>query len=271
MLDLLKNPWMIGVGGGILSGLIVWFLTQWVASRKDNSEYRRRVSAANGEVILSLRSGIAEQELPSSQVLEALMNSVARKHQVSRSDLHGSRQIAEELIREIMDSSFISHQTKKSYCTSLSEFIDIPRQSTATESASKELGSVLQAYRSRMINSMSLALATTTMLMTFVVALQSGDVLRLVDLLGLGRELPARSELVVPTLVTLVAGVATMMWSGLYSMELSRRRRTRSSIDKQSDNRESSLSPWDFLFFPWRFLDASRRSRQRMSEEDTDE
>lgn len=34
ILDFLQNQWVVGIGGGIISGIIVFFITKWVFQRK---------------------------------------------------------------------------------------------------------------------------------------------------------------------------------------------------------------------------------------------
>ena len=47
MLDFLQNQWVVGIGGGIISGIIVFFITKWLFQRKDNSKYLEQIANAN--------------------------------------------------------------------------------------------------------------------------------------------------------------------------------------------------------------------------------
>ena len=38
MLDFIQNPWVIGIVGGIVCGIIVWLLTRCAISSKGNTE-----------------------------------------------------------------------------------------------------------------------------------------------------------------------------------------------------------------------------------------
>ena len=44
MLDFLQNQWVVGIGGGIISGIIVFFITKWLFQRKDNSKYLEQIA-----------------------------------------------------------------------------------------------------------------------------------------------------------------------------------------------------------------------------------
>lgn len=59
-MDILNNAWVVGIGGGILSGLIVTVITRYLFSKKENSEYMQKVSSVNREIIYALRPGISE-------------------------------------------------------------------------------------------------------------------------------------------------------------------------------------------------------------------
>lgn len=36
--DLIANPWIVGIGGGVISSLIVFFITKFFLSKKENKE-----------------------------------------------------------------------------------------------------------------------------------------------------------------------------------------------------------------------------------------
>ncbi|WP_444891063.1 hypothetical protein [Microbulbifer sp. DLAB2-AA] len=133
MEDLLNNGWVIGVGGGILSGLFVTWLTRTLFSKKDQKELAINISSANREILYAIRPEISENELPSFEVVDALKNATARKYKIEPERLFSTTQIIEELIKEIMDSSFISSATKKSYCEALNSIIPEATESTPEE------------------------------------------------------------------------------------------------------------------------------------------
>ncbi|TOK32103.1 hypothetical protein CGI21_25115, partial [Vibrio parahaemolyticus] len=115
-LDFLSNEWVIGIGGGVLSGLIVTLLTRYIFTKRDNREYYRKLDLVNKEVLYALRPGISEGAMPNESVLESLIVATSRKYKVNSKDVFQPKQIAEELIKEIMDSSFISFDTKSQFC-----------------------------------------------------------------------------------------------------------------------------------------------------------
>jgi hypothetical protein len=164
--ELLNNSWIVGIGGGVLSGLVVTAITRYLFSKRDNKEYLQKIEAVNREVIYALRPGISEGQIPTNDVLRSVVNATARKYKVNRTDVFRVDQIAEELIKEIMDSSFISSETKKSYCDTLAHIVR-PNECDDTE---PNLGVNQHAaeydYRSRIVFLMSSILGLTTAFIT---------------------------------------------------------------------------------------------------------
>ena len=166
MFEWLSNPWGIGIGGGILSGLVVTVVSRRVFSRGDRGEYIQKLQSANREIIYALRPGISEGHGPDRRVVESLINATARKYAVDKSDLHDATQIGEELAKEIMDSSFISAKTKREYCNQLDSLTQEP---AVVSGARLRPRSDLAEYRSRMAAMMSVTLGVTTAVMTVAI------------------------------------------------------------------------------------------------------
>ncbi len=59
MLDWLSNPWVIGVGGGVISGLLVTLITRNLFSRREQREYRQKMETANNEIIYGVFSQVS--------------------------------------------------------------------------------------------------------------------------------------------------------------------------------------------------------------------
>lgn len=115
-MEFLYNPWVVGIGGGILSGLIVFLVTRYFLSKREDKEYLQKVKAVNRELITSIKPGIAESEIPKLEVVEALIQSTARKFGVETTHVYDIDEIVNDLIKEVMDSSFISAKDKDEFC-----------------------------------------------------------------------------------------------------------------------------------------------------------
>jgi hypothetical protein len=115
----LNNVWVVGIGTGILSGLVTYWLLNLIQVKKKDREYRQQMASANREVIYSIRAGIPENSLPTRAVIEALIHSTARRYEVQAVELYQPFEIVEELVKEVMDSSFVSSTKKVEYCAVL--------------------------------------------------------------------------------------------------------------------------------------------------------
>ena len=118
-MELFNNPWFVGIGGGILSGLIVAYISRLIFSRRDNREYAQKILQANHEVLYAVRPGISEGIIPTNGVLQSLIEATARRYGVEVSDMHNLNDVSSELIKEVMDSSFISASAKQKFCEKL--------------------------------------------------------------------------------------------------------------------------------------------------------
>lgn len=116
----LSNPWFIGIGGGILSGLVVTVITRYLFSKRERKEYFQKIATANNEIIYTIRPTIAEKVIPSDIMLDALFSATASKYSVDESDLHTKITLRNELIKEVMDNTFLSSQQKVDFCELLS-------------------------------------------------------------------------------------------------------------------------------------------------------
>ncbi len=189
-MEWLNGPWVVGIGGGILSGILVSVIFRLFFSGKDSREYVQKLQSANREIIYALRPGIAEGHVPDWQAVQSLINATARKYVVDQSDLYDPTQIGEELTKEIMDSSFISANTKQEYCNQLDSLSPIPplqvREETVEYRAEKPRPPLqekeeaveyraekprpdLAEYRSRMVWMMSMMIGVMTAIMTMAV------------------------------------------------------------------------------------------------------
>lgn len=123
MFDFLQNSWVVGIGGGIISGIIVYLFTNWLYKRKDNSKYLEQINRANADIIHALKPYVAEKGLPEKEIVDAIIVSTARKYQVKSEELYSIRIICEELIREIVENAYVSSEKKQEYSLQLKNYL----------------------------------------------------------------------------------------------------------------------------------------------------
>lgn len=165
-----NNPWVVGIGAGVLSSLVVAIITRQIFSRRDNREYLRRIAQANQEVLYAVRPGISEGIIPRNDVLQRLAAATARRYGVERSDLFDLDEFASELTKEVMDSSFISASIKEEFCEKLAAIKEDVKEYPSRES--KPDFEKAARYRWQMVATMSLMVGMMTAIVGFVTSLE---------------------------------------------------------------------------------------------------
>jgi len=126
--SIFTNPWIIGIGGGTVSGLVVFVITRVIFGRRENREYHQKVLAANRELLHGLRPTVAENQIPERNVIEAMHASTARRFGVMCKDMASIDELVEDLTMEVMESSFISSQVKAEFCQKISSLLERPAE-----------------------------------------------------------------------------------------------------------------------------------------------
>ena len=115
-MNFLYNPWFIGIGGGIVSSLIVFFVTRAISNRKGNKEYLQRIKTANNEILYSVRPLVIDKRIPTSEIISAIRSSVSRRYGVRIEDLITDQSLYNDLVSEIMTNAFLSSEQKNEFC-----------------------------------------------------------------------------------------------------------------------------------------------------------
>lgn len=131
--DLIANPWIVGIGGGVISSLIVFFITKFFLSKKENKEYEQKVRLATNEVVYAVRPLVIYKAIPANDVLAALRSAIAVKYGVKVSDVIGIKQLVSILVLEILSNSFLNSNQKNEYCNLLMTMKDEPKQTPSND------------------------------------------------------------------------------------------------------------------------------------------
>lgn len=171
MKEFLQNPWVCGIGGGIISGIIVFYITKWLMGKKDNSLYLRQIQSANLEVISILKPYIADNGLPNEKIMSAIIASTARKYNVEINELYQIQVFCEELIKEIVENVYVSSEKKKEYTDQLANYI-----SNISSTNNKEIGAIREVVARKDVGDryrtiLSATLAMMSMIITIFASL----------------------------------------------------------------------------------------------------
>ena len=131
--DLIANPWIVGIGGGVISSLIVFFITKFFLSKKENKEYEQKVRLATNEVVYAVRPLVIDKAIPANDVLAVLRSAIAVKYGVKVSDVIGIKQLVSILVLEILSNSFLNSSQKNEYCNLLMTMKDEPKQTPSND------------------------------------------------------------------------------------------------------------------------------------------
>ena len=173
MLEFLQNEWVIGIGTGTISGIILLYVSQWLVNKAGSAEYIEKIKNANKEVIAIITPYVADMGLPEEQVFDATINSIARKYNIHRSEMYSIEFYCEELIGNIIRDDYISNSQKEKYTKELAQYIKniINKEGNDKDTMYQEMF-IKQVYRNEKTKRLSviyaLAIQIVTLILTFV-------------------------------------------------------------------------------------------------------
>ncbi|WP_195540546.1 hypothetical protein [Eubacterium maltosivorans] len=120
------NAWVIGVLGGVISGLAVYFITTFFEKIKNRKQYINRVQLANNDLLRLLKKevGYGIDNL-SNQLISSMIESISLKYKVKTTDLYNIYDICQLIIYDIMDSPFVNSQSKRYYYEKLEDISEM--------------------------------------------------------------------------------------------------------------------------------------------------
>ena len=167
MSDFWTNPWVTGIGGGIISSLIVFFVTKYFFNKKENKEYAQKVKLANNDILHAIRPLIIDHKIPLQESFSSLRIAVSNEYGVKAEDLYSNKSLANDLIAEILENPFLTSEQKDDFCRLILQF------KHAEESDKLEVVYLRKRLQfSSLSTSIILALSSFSMIlsMTFLIA-----------------------------------------------------------------------------------------------------
>ena len=123
-INFISNAWTIGIGGGIVSGFIVFWVTNFFFTKREKKEYLQRVKTANNEILYAIRPLIVSQKIPVQAIIESLILSTSRKYMVNTTNLYTTQRLVEDLIKEVLDTAFLDADRKLEYCNIVNKIVN---------------------------------------------------------------------------------------------------------------------------------------------------
>ncbi|WP_429845437.1 hypothetical protein [Brevibacillus sp. FIR094] len=115
LLIFFNNSWVTS----IITGLLVFYVTDIYKRLKEKKSYFQKVGQVNKEIFKTIRYSIPEENLPSTSILKSIHIATAKRYNVKLEDVDSLQAIIDDLIKEVMDSNFLSHDNKLLYCQRL--------------------------------------------------------------------------------------------------------------------------------------------------------
>lgn len=155
--------------------IVTTIISKIIFNKATNKERQKQVNNANNEIIRILRPYVVEKDILSKKIISSIIESIVRKFGVSANELYNIKEICEELIREILESSYVDSNKKKEYISYLNDIIlDESKYSVLNESFEQISERQRQLNRYRKIYSfMSMCMAITVMIISIFVTVFS--------------------------------------------------------------------------------------------------
>ena len=168
-----------GIGGGIISGLIVYIITYFLFSKKQNKEHRQKVKTANNELLYTMRPLVVKKQIPTKVIMDSIIESTARKHEVNKNELFDISLISDELIREVMENTFLESEQKIEFCHKIYE---LKKEYKKVEQSDKLFNSLGYQTNPFSFEFVSLLLGTIVFLMVSVFSIFESETFEKIDL-----------------------------------------------------------------------------------------
>ncbi len=118
LINILNNAWFIS----IVTGILVYFITNLINNFKNNKEYRNNINQVTKDIVIMLQEFIVENKLPDKNILISYFKASCKKHNVRIKDSNSLIEILDLLTKEILDSKFLSSKNKLDYSNTIGSF-----------------------------------------------------------------------------------------------------------------------------------------------------
>lgn len=171
-----SNQWIINIGTGIFVYIITACISKFILNKASDNEKQTKIDIANREIIKILKPYVVEEELLCDKTIESTIESISRKYVLSNKEVMNVKEICEELVREILESTYVDNQKKKEYIFHLTEIIENYSKIDEVEESLdtlKEIRINTKKYR-KIYNLVSMYMLIIVLIITIFVTILSG-------------------------------------------------------------------------------------------------
>ena len=116
-----QYPFSSSIISGVASGLIINFLARLIF-RKQQARIRSiDIASINEQLLSRIRPLLAEGQLPAPDVIDAVIQSLARERGIAKDKVFGIGELCEALLTEVLRNVFITADQKNKYCVLITE------------------------------------------------------------------------------------------------------------------------------------------------------
>lgn len=211
-MNILNNPWVIGIGGGVISSLIVFFVTQYISRKKGKREYLQKIKMANNDILYFIRPLIIERKIPTLEIISAIKFSIAKKYGIKEADLYSEVSLYNDLVTEIMANSFLSSEQKLDFCDLLKQI-----KEKALYKENSELATLMgkNIFSSKLISILFASISFTMVLTTTLFMAAESDMYTLESNESINFIL-----LCVATIIPILMMLVTTVYKDLYKFKI---------------------------------------------------
>lgn len=122
--SIINNQWIINIGTGLVVYIVTTIISRVILNKATNNEKQKQIQKANKEIIRILKPYVVEKNILTEAIISSVRKSVAREYNVISEEVFSVKDICEELIREILQSSYVDSQKKSEYIYYLNDIIE---------------------------------------------------------------------------------------------------------------------------------------------------
>ncbi len=176
-LDFLKSIFLSTWFEGLIVSIIVTVLGSLLRGYREKKLYINKVNMANIEVFNAIKILIPEKRLLEKEMLTSLHNATADKYKVKAKDMNSLYLILDELIKEILESSFLTHKEKVEYCNIISDAKnDLHNRSEDNKTITLKIEEELDHHMAYITHQRRTMLALSLPMITLLYALIFGEI-----------------------------------------------------------------------------------------------
>jgi uncharacterized membrane protein YagU involved in acid resistance len=120
-MEILQNSWFIGICGGIISSIIVFFITNFIFSKGENKLYNQKVFQGNQEIIILIKPLIVEKNKFTRELYSSLKSAISKKYSIDRNDIYSIDELTSVIIADVLQTPFLNSEQKNNYCNEIIE------------------------------------------------------------------------------------------------------------------------------------------------------